>query len=290
MANKMKLELEHSKLKPAIHNGLAMTECYEPLADHLEKVKAMQLRNDDVLLCSFPKSGTHWMYRVIDMLQRGSTQYYDRNADSTFLDAQLIERLSELASPRVLVTHLPFDHLPQQVKDKRTKIVHVYRNPRAVLVSFYHMMKTFKLNTPEYSETTLDKTADLFFSDNMVYYGWFGHLDNMSAYQAQNPSVPIFHISYEEMTLSPVDTVKKLAEFLGKTVTPEFCAQVVEACSFKKQKESEETLDQSQAALTFYRKGDMNDWKNHLTVAHNEKFAKVLKERAEKCPFSAKYT
>ena len=56
-------------------------------------------------------------------------------------------------------------------------------------------------------------------------------------------------------TQNPLDTVKRLAEFLEKPATPEFCAEVVEACSFKKQKESEEALQQSEAAMKFYRKG-----------------------------------
>ena len=54
-------------------------------------------------------------------------------------------------------------------------------------------------------------------------------------------------------TQNPLDTVKRLAEFLEKPATPEFCAKVVEACSFKKQKESEEADDKLQAM--FYRKG-----------------------------------
>ena len=53
-------------------------------------------------------------------------------------------------------------------------------------------------------------------------------------------------------TQNPLDTVKRLAEFLEKPATPE-CAEVVEACSFKKQKESEEADEKLQAM--FYRKG-----------------------------------
>ncbi|XP_076434753.1 sulfotransferase 1A1-like [Babylonia areolata] len=286
MASKVQLDLDHSKMKQGHHNGLLMPECYESLADHLPKLKAMEIREDDVLLCSFPKSGTHWMYRVIDMLQRGQVIYDKRTPDCTFLDIQRIERLVELDSPRLLVSHVPFDLLPQEAKDKRTKIVHVYRNPRAVLVSLCFQMAALE---PDDEKWSIDKVADLMFAGKMPYSGWFNYMDKLHAYEKENPAQPILHVSYEEMTQNPLDTVKKLAEFLEKPGTPEMYAAIVEACSFKKQKESEESADPNQARLKFYRKGDMNDWKNYVTVAVNEKFEEVLKGRAGSCPFSAKY-
>ena len=109
------------------------------------------------------------MYRVIDMLLRGQAVYDKRTADSTFLDVQRVERMAELDSPRLLITHVPFDLLPEQVKAKRTKTVHVYRNPRAVLVSFYFQMKTAK-PAPGMTEEDLafDKTAARFFSNKSM--------------------------------------------------------------------------------------------------------------------------
>ena len=56
-------------------------------------------------------------------------------------------------------------------------------------------------------------------------------------------------------TQNPLDTVKRLAEFLEKPAAPEFCVEVVEACSFKKLKESEEALYENQAVMKIYRKG-----------------------------------
>ena len=114
-------------------------------------------------------SGTHWMYRVIDMLQRGQAVYDKRSVESTFLDLQRIELISELDSPRLLGSHVPFDLLPEQVKAKRTKMVHVYRNPRAVLVSFYFHMKSSNL-APGMTEEDLafNNTAARFFSDKSM--------------------------------------------------------------------------------------------------------------------------
>ena len=100
------------------------------------------------------------------MLQRGQAVYDKRMADSTFLDVQRIERMAELDSPRLLVSHMPFDLLPEQVKAKRTKTVQVYRNPRAVLVSLYFQMKTAKMLSEE--DISLDKIAARFFSNKSM--------------------------------------------------------------------------------------------------------------------------
>ncbi|KAK7088571.1 hypothetical protein V1264_022477 [Littorina saxatilis] len=281
--------MDYSKCRSVDHEGTRLPEAYESLAVHLPKIKAMEIWDDDVMLCCYPKSGTHWLYRVLDMLQRGSSEYCERNLESTHLDIQRIELISELASPRVLATHMPFDLLPQQIKDKRTKLVHVYRNPRAVLVSYYFMVNAFIVNDSQAFRNKAIELESDFFSEKMLYRGWFGYMDSISTFQKDNPDQPIIHVSYEEMTMNPMATVKKLAEFLEKTVTPVFCAQVAEACGFKKQKQAEESLNSEHVPLKFYRKGDMNDWKNHLTVALDEKFDKILLERAKICPFSAKY-
>ena len=103
------------------------------------------------------------------MLQRGQAVYDKRTAESTFLDVQRIELLSELDSPRLLVSHMPFDLLPEQLKAKRTKIVHVYRNPRAVLVSFYFQTKSRKpAPGMTFEDFSVDKAAAMFFSQQSM--------------------------------------------------------------------------------------------------------------------------
>jgi hypothetical protein len=55
--------------------------------------------------------------------------------DYFLIDLQDLDLLGDLEPPRVFVTHYPFDLLPSSVKDRRTKLVHVYRNPKSSFVS-----------------------------------------------------------------------------------------------------------------------------------------------------------
>ena len=57
MASKVQLDLDHSKMNMGFYNGMVMPQCYETAEEHLPKIKAMEIRDDDVMLCSFPKSG-----------------------------------------------------------------------------------------------------------------------------------------------------------------------------------------------------------------------------------------
>nr|KAG5689059.1 hypothetical protein BaRGS_010593 [Batillaria attramentaria] len=98
------------------------------------------------------------MWRILDMVTHKTDQYGDRFIDHGMIDLQRIERVGNMDSPRVLTTHLPLTSLPNQVKDKRTKIVHVYRNPKAVLVSMFFQQKT-SIRMPD---ITLDKLDEMF--------------------------------------------------------------------------------------------------------------------------------
>jgi hypothetical protein len=43
-----------------------------------------------------------------------------------------------LPSPRTIQTHLQWELLPHELKEKKAKIIYIARNPKDVCVSFYH--------------------------------------------------------------------------------------------------------------------------------------------------------
>nr|KAG5688463.1 hypothetical protein BaRGS_011901 [Batillaria attramentaria] len=282
-----RIDTSAGKVQMKLWNGMMMPYISEEPDVHFQKVADMEIRDDDFFLLSFPKSGTHWVWRIMDLLVNKTTDYGDRCTDYGFLDLQLVERVNNLDSPRILSTHLPLQYIPKQVKVKRPKLVHVYRNPKAVLVSMYFMMK----NGNMMPDITLDKLEMTFSSDKGVFSKWTYYWDQVMEFEKNNPDLSIFHISYEELKLNTVESITKLAEYLGVEDSQDLIEKIADAVSFKKQQQlEEETAPEDRSdQKKFYRKGEIDDWKNYLTVAQSERLDKAIKDRAGRCRFSAKY-
>ncbi|KAK7088409.1 amine sulfotransferase-like [Littorina saxatilis] len=279
-------KMDPNQLEFVVYKGMMMPQLSEPIEVHVPKVKNFQLRDSDVLLCSYPKSGTHWLWRVLDMLVRGSAEYSDRFPDNAMLDLMLTEIIDKVESPRVLISHFPADLLPEQLKDGGVKVVHVYRNPKAVMASLFFQMQA----TGKMPDLTFQKLEAMIFSEKAPTKNQFYYWDTVTEYEKHNPQVNIFHIAYEDMKKDTAGSIKKIAEHLGVKASDELCSEIAEAVNFNKQKQQEEKLGGDlQKSLKFYRKGEVADWKNHLTVAQSERFDQVLKERAATCPFSRRY-
>ena len=77
------------------------------------------------------------------MLLQGKSEYQRITKEALMLEMMPdLEKIRKEKSPRILNSHLPFRWLPKKHGDNGWKIVHVRRNPKDVLVSTYHHMKT----------------------------------------------------------------------------------------------------------------------------------------------------
>jgi Sulfotransferase domain len=52
--------------------------------------------------------------------------------------------LPEMLQRRFIKTHLPFKILPPSIMEKRAKVIYVARNPKNVVVSYYHLNKLYR--------------------------------------------------------------------------------------------------------------------------------------------------
>ena len=97
------------------------------------------------------------------MLLSGKAEYDKRTKEFGMMEAVQIEEMQSEASPRLFNTHLPFDLLPvQQVKDKKVKVIHVYRNPKDTMVSLYFHLRQI----PGAEAMTFQAIEEFVFNEN----------------------------------------------------------------------------------------------------------------------------
>ena len=91
-----------------------------------------------VLFCYtiYYTTGTHWVWEILNVLLTGEMHKHQK--ETRMLDLMPTETINTIESPRILNTHYPPHLLPKEIKEKKTRIVYIYRNPKDVAISSYH--------------------------------------------------------------------------------------------------------------------------------------------------------
>ncbi|XP_046574264.1 sulfotransferase 1 family member D1-like [Haliotis rubra] len=110
---------------------------FKTLTEKLKTMKSRPIRDDDIFLCSYPKSGTHWTWEILNMIVAGKAEYTKHWINSAALEHRTGEGMEELASPRIIQTHLLPGHMPELLWERRCKVVYVQRNPKDCAVSYF---------------------------------------------------------------------------------------------------------------------------------------------------------
>jgi hypothetical protein len=106
------------------------------LPDYLEKLfttlKSFELRNDDIWIVSFPKSGTTWVQEIVylimnncDFVKAKSATIEERIPFFDFPNPG-VNVIKKLASPRIIKTHLPKPLLPDDVEKKCKVFIFIF--------------------------------------------------------------------------------------------------------------------------------------------------------------------
>uniref|UniRef100_A0A8C6C1A9 Sulfotransferase n=1 Tax=Monodon monoceros TaxID=40151 RepID=A0A8C6C1A9_MONMO len=112
--------------------------------------------------------------------------------------------------------------------------------------------------------------------ESVCWGSWYEHVKGWWDAKDQHR---ILYLFYEDMKRNPKHEILKLAEFTGKSLDDKVLDKIVHYSSFDVMKQNPMANYTSIPApfmnhsiSPFMRKGAVGDWKNHFTVAQNERF------------------
>ncbi|XP_074048765.1 sulfotransferase 1C3 isoform X1 [Macrotis lagotis] len=293
---KMKdLQLNEESPKPETKeiNGILMTKI---ISDNWDKIWNFQAKPDDLLIATYAKAGTTWTQEIVDMIQNDGNVEKCQRAN-TFDRHPFIDHIAEgicmtshyfpgldlaikMPSPRTLKTHLPVQMLPPSFWTQNSKIIYVARNAKDCLVSYYHFSRMNKM-LPD--PGTLEEYIEEFMNGRVLWGSWYDHVKGWWDAKEKHP---ILYLFYEDMKENPKREIQKILKFLEKDLAEETLNKIIYHTSFDIMKENPmanyTTLPTSimdHSISPFMRKGMPGDWKNHFTVAQNEKFDEDYKKK-----------
>ncbi|MBZ3878617.1 Sulfotransferase 1A1 [Sciurus carolinensis] len=287
----MELVQDISQLPLTNVKGVPLIKYFAEMVGPLQNFQAWP---DDLLISTYPKSGTTWLSEILEMIYHsGDLEKCHRAPIYTrvpFLEFKCpgvpsgLETLKERPAPRLLKTHLPLALLPQSLLDQKVKVIYVARNAKDVAVSYYNFYKMAKVHPdPGTWDSFLEK-----FMDGQVSYGsWYQHVQE---WWELSRTHPVLYLFYEDLKENPKKEIGKIVDFLGRSVSEESVDHIVQHTSFKEMKKNPmanystlptELMDHS--ISPFMRKGIVGDWKSAFTVAQNERFDAHYAEKMAGC-------
>lgn len=224
-------------------------------------------RPNDVVLASYPKSGSSWVRFILANLltQSGEVDFLSTQLLVPELSKQSLKHgidFESLPSPRILRTHaLRFPESP--------RAVYLLRDGRDVMVSYYFHYKKFH----EFAGTFLD-----FLESDIRRAEWEEHVESWLFQDGRSEDVCVCR--YEDLIADAFSEMKKMAEFIGLQFSDEQLRRAIEQSSIEKMRAVEQAKGLGISAtgdtsIAFVRKGGSGNWREHFGDAEK----KIFKQR-----------
>ncbi|KAM9312339.1 sulfotransferase 6B1-like [Gastrophryne carolinensis] len=234
----------------------------------LETFKAMEAveaRNDDVLIATYPKCGTNWTVEILHEMLFGL-----HNREPTLHPFWLefgklgkYEDLDQAQSPRVIASHLACENIPKSFFERKAKILVILRNPKDTAVSFYHFMNNNPMspNCESWEQFMEDYiNGDVMYGSYFNYIlGWEKHVDDEN----------VLVLTFEDMKADPPAQLRKISDFCGLSLTEKQIELLQQKTTFASMKENS-AATHGDAGKYLFRKGEIGDWKKLFTKEQSE--------------------
>ncbi|XP_047035973.1 luciferin sulfotransferase [Helicoverpa zea] len=262
----------------------------------------MDVRDSDVWMCSYPRTGSTWAQEMVWLIGHnldyegakslqqircplvelscimvaGHSTWCKESVQGTSVD--LVKH--RLPYPRYIRSHLPWDLLPVGIENDdgsaKPKVIYTSRNPKDMVVSYYHYCTLV-----HGLKGTFEEFCDLFMRDRAPFGPVWNHI---LGFWKRRHDPNVLFIKFEQMKRDLPSVVRKTAEFLNKELTDTQVDKLCDHLSFQNMKTNravnlEAILEKSfgvsyleSTDLRFIRKGEIGDWKNHMSDDLSRRF------------------
>ncbi|KAJ6831741.1 cytosolic sulfotransferase 15-like [Iris pallida] len=268
--------------------------------------KLFEARPTDIILATLPKSGTTWLKALLfATVNRNFSPSSTRNLATLnphqcvpflrelYEDGARVPEMHSMPSPRLLATHIPFHFLPNSVVESRCRVVYLCRNPKDNFVSLWHFINKFRKKNGR-EALPLEVGFDRFCQGRSHSGPFWDHMLGYWKASLQVGGCSVLFMRYEELMKDPAVELRRLAEFVGCPFTQEEQANgvledIVETCGFERLSNLEvnkvgkrtlfctTTVDNN----SYFRRGVVGDWMNHLTPDMAQCIDKIIENKFE---------
>ncbi len=177
--------------------------------------------------------------------------------------------------PRIMNSHLPYKLIGPAVEKNKPRVIVVFRNPKDVVVSYFHFHK----DKPGRQVKDINEFFEKFITGEVLFGDWFEHTRD---WWVKKDDSHILALTYESMKADHTGTIEKIAAFLGKDLSKETVEVIRDFTSFDAMKIRPTVKGGNRPApdgstASFYRKGVVGDWKSSLS----EEQSKSIDEKYE---------
>jgi hypothetical protein len=194
--------------------------------------RQLAVRPDDTFIVSYPRSGNTWTRFLIANLLFGDEPVSFANIESLIPDAEALSNryLKKVPSPRVIKTHQYFDH-------RYPKVLYITRDPRDVLLSYYHFSRKYRHIADDYP---LERYIHGVVSGTLHSTAWGTWAENVGTWLAARAGRPTFLlVRYEDLMADTPSELAKVARFFGVEASAEKLHRAIENSSADRLRELE---------------------------------------------------
>ncbi|XP_059309695.1 cytosolic sulfotransferase 17-like [Lycium ferocissimum] len=251
--------------------------------------------SNDVILASFPKTGTTWLKSLLfSIINRSSKESLVDNHPHELvpsLEMQVFEKYesyplvtdNDLDSRRLFSTHIPYQLPGKALDSANCRVVYITRKPKDTLVSMWDF--TNKWKAAEKGSWNLEEAIEKFCSRIFPCVSYYDHVMGFKKASLEKPK-NIFFVTYEDLMMDTKTHVKRLAEFLGCPFdNEEEVEEIVKSCSFDILSSYEVNKSRDFPSWfqvpynSFFRQGVVGDHKNYLDAKTIERIDALTRDK-----------